>query len=175
MSGREILPETRVAQLLDAHPELEEELIAAAPRFAALRNPVLRRTVARVTTLAQAAAVAGIPARELVDRLRAAAGQPALAGDAAELALQPPPPAVAGVEPAAVVDAGALLAAGSTPVAEVTRELDACPPGGVVRVEAPFLPAPMVEALRRRGAAVWGRENPGGTWTLWVRPGGRPG
>jgi len=172
VSRPEILPETRVAALLEAYPELEEELVAAAPRFAALRNPVLRRTVARVTTLAQAAAVAGIPARELVDRLRAAAGQEPLAADAAELALEPPPPPVADAEPAAVVDAAALLAAGATPVAEVTRALDACPPGGVVRVEAPFLPAPMVEALRRRGAAVWGREGSGGTWTLWVRPGG---
>jgi hypothetical protein len=65
----EILPETKVGALLQAYPQLEDELIAIAPRFTALRNPVLRRTVARITTLAQAA-VAEIPTRELVDRLR---------------------------------------------------------------------------------------------------------
>lgn len=173
MNRPEILPEIKVGAVLEAYPELEDELIAMAPRFAALRNPVLRRTVARVTSLAQAAAVAGIPARELVDRLRAAVGQEPLASDASELSLEPPPPPLAAAEPAAVVDAGALLAAGRTPVGEVTRSLESCPPGAAVRVEAPFLPAPMVEALRQRDARVFGRENPGGAWTLWVEPPGR--
>ncbi len=168
MNRPEILPETKVGALLEAYPELEDELIAIAPRFTALRNPVLRRTVARITTLAQAAAVAEIPTRELVDRLRGAAGQEPLATDASELSLELPPQPVVQAEPAATVDAGALLAAGKTPVAEVTRSLEACPPGGVVKVEAPFLPAPMVEALWKRGARVFGRESREGGWTLWV-------
>lgn len=38
-----ITPATRVGELLDAYPELEEVLVAAAPPFARLANPVLRR------------------------------------------------------------------------------------------------------------------------------------
>ncbi len=47
MTRFSIGPETRVADLLDAHPEAEEILIAIAPQFKALKNPVLRRTVAQ--------------------------------------------------------------------------------------------------------------------------------
>jgi hypothetical protein len=48
-----------VADLLDSWPELEETLVAQAPAFRRLRNPVLRRAVARVATLEPAA---GCPA-----------------------------------------------------------------------------------------------------------------
>ena len=66
MNNVVIGPETRVGDLLDAYPEAEQVLIGIAPQFKALRNPVLRRTVARVATLEQAARVAGMSARELV-------------------------------------------------------------------------------------------------------------
>lgn len=42
-----ITPETRVGELLDAYPQLEEALIRMAPAFAKPKNPLLRRTVAR--------------------------------------------------------------------------------------------------------------------------------
>jgi len=70
-----ITPETKVAAQPEAYPELEPVLIAAAPAFNKLSNPVLRRTIARVTSLRRAAEVAGLPVRELVVRLRAAAGR----------------------------------------------------------------------------------------------------
>jgi Domain of unknown function (DUF1858) len=69
-----ITPAMKVAELLDSWPELERVLIAQAPAFRRLRNPVLRRTVARVATLEQAAGVGGVPVRELVAALRRAAG-----------------------------------------------------------------------------------------------------
>ena len=55
-----ITPATKVAELLESWPELEEALVAQAPAFRRLKNPVLRRTVARVATLEQAAGVGGI-------------------------------------------------------------------------------------------------------------------
>jgi len=70
-----ITPATRVAELLEAYPDLEELLIQQAPAFKALKNPILRRTVAKVATLEKAAQVAGIPARQLVSALRQAVGQ----------------------------------------------------------------------------------------------------
>jgi len=69
-----ITPQMKVGQLLDAYPELEDVLIGIAPEFARLRNPVLRQTVARVTSLQQAAQVGGVGLGDLIARLRAAAG-----------------------------------------------------------------------------------------------------
>ena len=48
-----ISPKTKVGELLDAYPELEPVLMAMSPAFEKLKNPVLRKTVARVATLQQ--------------------------------------------------------------------------------------------------------------------------
>ena len=46
-----ITPKTKVAELLDAYPQLEDILIEIAPQFKKLQNPVLQKTIARVTSL----------------------------------------------------------------------------------------------------------------------------
>ena len=74
MSERpDITPDMKVGELLRFYPELEDELVAVAPTFEKLRNPVLRRTVAKVTTLRQAARVGGVTVGEIIGRLRCAA------------------------------------------------------------------------------------------------------
>ena len=65
-----ILPSTRVGALLDRYPQLEDVLIALAPPFKKLKNPLLRKGVARVASLRHAAVVGGMSAGELVNRLR---------------------------------------------------------------------------------------------------------
>ena len=72
----EILPETKVGELLDHYPELEAKLIEIAPPFKKLRNKMLRKTIAKVTTLKQAAKVGNVPLSELVNKLRNEIGQP---------------------------------------------------------------------------------------------------
>jgi len=46
----EILPTVTVHKLLVAYPQLEEVLIGIAPPFKKLKNPILRRTIAKVAT-----------------------------------------------------------------------------------------------------------------------------
>ena len=55
-----ISPKTKVGELLDAYPQLESVLFDLSPAFAKLKNPILRKTVARIATLQQAAAVGGL-------------------------------------------------------------------------------------------------------------------
>lgn len=50
-----ITPKTKVLQLIETYPQLEELLIEMVPTFEKLKNPVLRRTVAKIATLQQAA------------------------------------------------------------------------------------------------------------------------
>ena len=70
-----ISPETTVGAMLDAYPELESVLVEMAPAFAKLRNPVVRRTVAKVATLEQAARIGGISLPALILRLRNVRGR----------------------------------------------------------------------------------------------------
>ena len=70
-----ITPQTRVGQLLDAYPELEEVLIEFSDTFKKLKNPILRRTVGRFATLQTAAIVADVNVAVLLQILRAKVGQ----------------------------------------------------------------------------------------------------
>ncbi|WP_297095775.1 DUF1858 domain-containing protein [uncultured Draconibacterium sp.] len=54
-----ITPKTKIFDLLEAYPQLEDVLIRAAPPFKKLRNPVLRKTITKITTLSQAATIGG--------------------------------------------------------------------------------------------------------------------
>jgi hypothetical protein len=60
-----ILPSTKVAALLERYPELEDVLIGLAPPFKKLKNPLLRKGVAKVASLKHAAAVGGMPVNDL--------------------------------------------------------------------------------------------------------------
>jgi TusA-related sulfurtransferase len=170
MNSFTIGPETRVAELLDAHPEAEEILIGIAPQFKALKNPVLRRTVARVATLEQAAKIAGIQVRELVLKLRQELGVEG-GGEIVEsdgsASLQAP--GWVSFDEEATIDGGALLAAGETPIARASTALAEMSSGDVLVVSAPFQPAPLVDSLRAKGHEVYAREESDETWRVWIK------
>ncbi len=65
-----ITAETKVHDLLEAHPYLKEWLAGYAPEFEKLNNPVLYNTVARVATLETGAAMASKPIDEFLDAIR---------------------------------------------------------------------------------------------------------
>jgi hypothetical protein len=64
----------RVADVLAAHPELEPVFLAHG--FDAIRNPVLRRTVTRRITLAQACRLRGVSLEPFIADLHAARSRP---------------------------------------------------------------------------------------------------
>ena len=145
-------------------------LVGLSPEFKALRNPILRRTVARVATVAQAARVGGLPVPDLVHALRRALGLDAGATAAGEGAdgSEPEPDWACGGRPVVTLDAEALLAAGKTPVGEASARLAELEPGQVLCVDAPFEPKLLVDALRAKGHQVWvarGRER----FRVWIR------
>ena len=71
----DITPESKVGELLDSYPQLEEVLVELSPAFEKLRNPVLRKTVAKVASLRQISKIGNIPVAELISRLRQEVGQ----------------------------------------------------------------------------------------------------
>lgn len=150
---------TRVGELLDAHPELEDVLVSLSPAFEKLRHPMLRKTVARVATLESAARVAGVDVAELITALRRALGAEHVGSPPDASASAPSGGACSEHEHAALldapvaetIDADAVLEAGEHPAAVVERALRAAPGGSVVVLEASFRPEPLVERLVERG------------------------
>jgi len=170
MSTFTIGPETRVADVLEAHPEAEEILIGIAPQFKALKNPVLRRTVAKVATLEQAAKVAGMQVRELVLKLREELGVEG-GGEIVETdgTVSLEAPGWVSLDAEADIDGGALLDAGETPIARASTALAGMSSGEVLVVSAPFQPAPLVDSLRAKGHDVFAREESNETWRVWIK------
>ncbi len=70
-----ITPKTKVSQLIETYPQLEDVLIEYAPAFKKLKNPDLRKTIARITTLQQAAAIGNVKVEDMINRLRKEVGQ----------------------------------------------------------------------------------------------------
>ena len=169
-----ITPQTRVGELLEAYPELEGVLVAMAPPFKRLQNPVLRRTIARVTTLERAAAVGGIPLREVILRLREAVGQPT-----DNLVVPDRDEAPASTEPAAwvdpdqvvwTVDADELLAQGEQPLGVVQRSVRELASPAIGLITSSFLPAPLIEVLERQGYRVSAVSMNAGGFATYVAP-----
>ena len=152
-----ITPDTRVGELLDAYPELEDVLLEMSPSFAKLRNPLLRKTVAKVTTLSQAARVGGISIERMINGLRTAAGideslEPADAVD------QEPSGKPSWHDPARIMqrlDVRPVLERGEKPVGAVMSGLKALQPGEIYELTAPFLPAPLIDMATEKGFESW--------------------
>ena len=167
-----ITPETKIGEFLEAHPDLQEALIARVPEFAKLRNPILRRTVAKLATVDQAARMAGIPTAELVCFLRDLAGEPvdATRQSPASTSAEDSRPAWALPDSVdATLDAQTLLAGGEHPLARIRRALPALASGRVLLLHSDFRPAPLLDQLRQEGVPCWcGQEGPGlfQTWIL---------
>jgi len=174
---RAITPETKVADLLAHYPELEDVLIAMAPPFRKLKNPVLRRSVAKVASLRQAAAVARIPVGEVVNQLRADVGQEPLVveeggDDASYFTSQPdwfvPSSVVASIDERESANADEM------PLKRVIHEATSLKEGQVLELITTFLPAPGIDITKAKGFRVWSVEEESGLIrTYFSRPHGR--
>ncbi|MBS0010630.1 MAG: DUF1858 domain-containing protein [Bacteroidales bacterium] len=142
-----ITPKTKIYDLLSDYPELEELLISMAPQFEKLRNPVLRKTITRITNLSQAAAIAGINVEEMVSTLRKEAGQEEMTFSS-EMNRSYNTSVPAWFDKNKVVnniDIRVMLHDGEQPVHEVLASLKKLKDNEILKVIAPFLPAPLLD------------------------------
>lgn len=146
-----ITPDSRLGELLERWPHLEAVLLELSPHFAALTNPVLRRTVARLATLRQVSTVSGVALGVLVSRLRDGAGL-APAAVEEEGSAAPGRPAWATEEAVTQThDARPTLDAGEHPMARVLADLARLGDRDVYALVTPFVPAPLVDLARAKG------------------------
>jgi hypothetical protein len=159
MSGEslQIHPSTKVAQLLDAYPELEDVLIRMAPPFKKLKNPILRKSVAKVATLKHAAIAGRLDLFSMINQLRAAVGQAPLGtmetiSEGDYLGTAPgwfDQSCVASSIDDRVGDSDEMA------INRVVRTLKDLGERQVVELTTTFLPAPGIDAARRKRLLTW--------------------
>jgi len=171
-----ITPDSKLGDLLERWPGLEAVLIELSPHFRALRNPVLRRTVAKVATLRQVSSVSGVALGVLVERLRAGAGLPPLAfADEGGGAPSERPAWAVEREVARTHDARAAIEAGEHPLPRVMADLAALADAEVYELVTPFVPAPLVDLARDKGFSSYSAvEGPTLVRTFFRRKVGAP-
>jgi len=152
-----ITPKTKIHDLLDAYPELEDTLIQTAPQFKKLKNPLLRKTIARVTSLSQAAIIAGVRVEVLINALREAAGQRLLdhyTDEKTNYNFEVPDwfSLDAVIDK---IDISDMLNAGEQPVYEVLSAIKQLKKGEILKINAPFIPAPLIDKVSGLGYDYW--------------------
>ncbi|HYW93961.1 MAG TPA: DUF1858 domain-containing protein [Bacteroidales bacterium] len=147
MSKLIITPKTRIADLLDDYPELEDVLIKTAPQFKKLKNPVLRKTIARITNISQAATIGNLKTEELVNILRKAVGQDDIESfdDMKGRYNTQRPGWYSEANIAGTIDIRDMLNAGEQPVHEVLSRLKQVKEDEILAIIAPFVPAPLID------------------------------
>ncbi len=156
-----ITPDTKVAALLDAYPQLEAILIEMAPEFKKLRNPVLRKTIAKIASLRQVAEVGKISLSDLINKLRSEAG--ISGGDDFEdedtnRSIGKP----SWFDVSKIVknlDARELIERGEHPAGRVLAEVKEIENGQIYELITPFLPAPLLDKVKAQGFEVWSNQN----------------
>ena len=152
-----ITPKTKIYDLLVAYPELEDLLIKTAPQFKKLKNPILRRTIARVTTLSQAATIGGVKVEDLINILRESAGQELHDNYSEEETSYnyDKPEWFTEEKICNKIEVSDMLNAGEQPVHETLTSLKKLNDNEILEILSPFLPAPLIDKIISLGYRHW--------------------
>ena len=142
-----ITPKTKIYDLLEAYPELEEILIASAPEFKKLKNPVLRKTIARITNISQAAIIGNLNVDELVNRLRERVGQGSLEqlDESGTKYVTTCPGWFRREAVVQTIDIREMLNRDEQPVHEVLAAIKRLSKNEILEIIVPFIPAPLLD------------------------------
>ena len=153
----QILPSTKVGQLLDAYPELEDVLIEMAPPFKKLKNPILRKSVAKVATLRQAAIAGRLDLSSMIDQLRQAVGLAPIKTTEIPSVEEYLGSAPDWFDKTCVVASIDDRAGDSDEMAitRIVKSLQDLTEHQVVELMTTFLPAPGIDVARKRGIRTW--------------------
>lgn len=167
-----IRAQDRVASVLAQDERLLDVFVAAAPAFEKLRNAAMRKTMAKLVTVEQAARIAGVEPTQLVDRLNEVLLGATPIAELATTTVAAPPPipaALAGLPPERIVECDVRedLRAGREPFRRILDAARALPVGSVLRVRAIFEPAPLYAVLAKHGLAHATERLADDDWRVW--------
>jgi uncharacterized protein (DUF2249 family) len=156
---KEITLETKIADLLNNYEGMKDILIKINPKFKKLNNPVLRRTLAKIAGVRQAAIVGDMDPMDLLNQLRVAVGQVPLEDTIAkESASASEVPVWITSEPKEILDANALLDEEDNPLAKAYNILRGLNEGDILTITADFQPEPLIEEFEKSGHEVYCQE-----------------
>lgn len=154
-----ITPETKISAVLDHYPQLEDVLIEMAPAFKKLRNPILRKTVAKVATLRQVAQIGDVPLGLLINKLRSIVGQTAdYEAGTKTIDTSSQPDWFDQSKIVKSLDAKPIIESGQQPMSQVLDELKGLKSGEIYKLITPFVPAPLIDMAKNKNYQTWSQQ-----------------
>lgn len=182
-SAAPIAPTDRVSDVLARDESLVAVFERHAPHFSKLRNRAMRRIMARLVTVEQAARTAGVPVDVLLRDLNEALDAPVSASHGANEVDGPPrerAPADTTREdqdnaprthptgaPIVELDVREDLRAGREPFSKIMAAVSALRESEVLHLRAIFEPAPLFTVLGKRGFAHESHAHAPDDWSVW--------
>jgi uncharacterized protein (DUF2249 family) len=166
-----ITPKTKIYDLLEAYPELEDVLISLAPEFKKLKNPVLRKTIARIANISQAATIGGLNVEQMVNQLREKVGQ----GNIEQLDetgtkyITTCPDWFTKESITSTIDIREMLNRGEQPVHEVLSSIKKLEDNDILEIIAPFIPAPLLDKSLSLGYKHWLEKKEEGEFRVYFK------
>ena len=155
----EITPSVTVHSLLNEYPELEEVLIGIAAPFKKLKNPILRKSIAKIATIKHIASVGGVPLDELIEKLQEAVGQSGTKEsyrDQNYFGKQPnwfsPEKIVLSIDEEKLEDQNRMT------LTIILKEAKRVNKGEIIELVTSFLPAPGIDILKSKSYSVWSKK-----------------
>jgi len=161
----EITGKTKLMTVLETYPELENQIILAAPAFKNLKNPVLRKTVGRLATIEKVAQIGELDTLTFVNLLRRLVGQaeviPQVEPELSipQIQIESGDPEWIQGEPEFIVDGTALLAKGEVPLHVINERLQQLSPTGYILLLTNFEPQPMIEAVKKQNRKYFNKRD----------------
>lgn len=164
-----ITPRTKIYDLIEAYPQLEEVLISLAPEFRKLKNPVLRKTIARIANIGQAAVIGGLNVEEMVNKLRAQVGQDNIQqiDDSGSKYVTDCPAWFKAERVVRTIDIREMLNRDEQPVHEVLAAIRQLSEGEILKIMAPFAPAPLLDKTLSLDYRHWLDKTPEGEYRVY--------
>lgn len=153
-----ISKDDRIADILKKYPDLIEVLVNYNQHFKLLKNPLLRRTVAKLATVEKAARVAGVSLRGLLKVLNEEVGyemthEELLSIPEFKRGPDDMPEEIKGAKPEDIVtlDVRQMLRNGEEPFAKIMDTVKELKDNQIFRLEVLFEPGPLYDVMERKG------------------------
>ena len=165
----------RVSDVLARDETLVEVFVRHSAHFEKLRNRALRRAMARLVTVEQAARVASVELDVLLRDLNEAAGatstHPVRAGSAplgqAEVSTVPIPARRPSDLPEVLLDLRDDMRSGREPFSSIMAAVRGLENGQVLRLRTIFEPVPLFAVMAKRGFLHESRRDAPDDWSVW--------
>lgn len=152
--------QTKVAEMLDHYPQLEEVLLELSPSFAKLKNPILRKTIAKVATLKQISEIAKLDPGEMISTLRKGANLcPANTTMSEVDKFTSQPEWVDENIISDTFDACLILNEGKSPMKQIIDKSQLLDTGQILKLITPFIPSPIIDILKNKGYRCWSKSD----------------